>query len=544
MNQRGVVVHQLARSIAAFGITLMLCGAASAFEGEMSLEKMRSMHYSGSVPELGNLSPATQIDRIAPKDSNFYTSAYRNSKGCVTFFYPMSKDMHDLAFSWRGSACNGKPVSGQGALQVQYKLDTTNNGTVTYVTIFEGSFSGGFPSGQGKKTNLLFDAQGKMKEDTREFIGQFEYGVLDGVGTRIWYGAASAQPNLKVVSGNFKKGETTEGKSVISILHPYPGAEAISQQVLYSDKGDEKYYTYQQYMNKAEVSGKIWFPGSDESWDTSIISLADEYRFKDATLMRLRGGQLQAMATCEEWQPAVSGWRCEGEKNEKYLMAHNQSSRYPEGVASKSPFILDIGSLNGTNPFRFFADGTAAETGFVVGLLNWRKEKDEPADSTCNAAMTVCERKELNKTGSADTGFKWRLIRTSMQWKNDKWFHQNGSTAYADANGNVDWVDSRCSQFSGSDSSKCISGEVFFRNGGKWTGGYILMYSGAYPNLGGYGRLTFASGRWAEGTKGEKGEAGTASYGDEWISLSRCGDEDGGRLGCELDGQTVVFDAR
>ena len=77
----------------------MLCGVASAFDGEMSLEKMRSMHYSGPVPELGNLSPATQIDLAAPKDSNFFTSAYRNSKGCVVFYYPMDKNMHDLSFS-------------------------------------------------------------------------------------------------------------------------------------------------------------------------------------------------------------------------------------------------------------------------------------------------------------------------------------------------------------------------------------------------------------------------------------------------------------
>jgi hypothetical protein len=250
MKTSGLVVHHLCRSVFALGFIFILGEKSFAFDGEISLEKMRSMHYSGPTPELGVLSPATQIDLTAPKDSDYHTAAYRNNKDCVIFFFPMDKKTtHDLTFSWRGAACNGTPVSGAGDLEVQYKVDTSD-GTKTYVKIFNGTFSGGLLSGHGKKINLQFDAQGKRQPDTCEFNGQFAYGLLDGVGTRTCYDSESAQPKLKVISGNFKKGETAEGKAVISMLHPYPGAEAISQEVIYSDSGDEKYYTYPMYANK------------------------------------------------------------------------------------------------------------------------------------------------------------------------------------------------------------------------------------------------------------------------------------------------------
>jgi hypothetical protein len=169
------------------------------------------------------------------------------------------------------------------------------------------------------------------------------------------------------------------------------------------------------------------------------------------------------------------------------------------------------------------------------------EKKDTPGDSICNAAMTACRSTELIKVGSAENGFTWRLIKTSMEWKNDKWRVLNKVTAYSDESGSIDRVYSRCTRHTEEPlSSECLSGEVYMRDGAKWEGGYTLMYSGAYPLLGGYGRVTFNDGRWAEGTKGTEGKAGTKTFGTMWVSLSQCGKGDR-IIDCELDGQTVTF---
>jgi len=520
--------YHLSRMATVLAIALALCGEANAFDGEESLSSMRSMRYNGPVPELAGMDPARQIDLAAPADAGDYNTAYSNRQGCVIYFYVMGKAAHDVAFNWSGAPCKGKPVSGKGELVVQYKLDS-QQGTVTHVRQFKGNFSGGYLSGQGRKTNLAFDAQGNPKEEITEFQGEFAYGMLNGPGKRIGYFPAAAQPSLKVTTGNFHKGEVVGGVFVVSMLHPYPGADAVSQQVVFSDK-DDGYYTYQQHMNGGkEVFGKIWFTGSDEAWDTSILSLAGDYQLKGAALQRKRDGKPQALAYCEEWQTDSRNWRCDGEKSDKYFMAINlPQNKIGYGISSTSPFMLDLGLLSKVNPFRFPADGASAQAGQTIGVLAWFQDGNKPANSICNASMTLCQRKELRETGP--DGGEWRLIRDKIEWKNDEWHELEGMTATADSRGNVIQIDSKCREFS---ESMCSEGEVFWENGVTWRGGFKQMLLGAYPVPEGRGRVTFADGSWAEGTK----------HDGKWVSLSRCGAHNR-IVDCSLDGQTVNFEGR
>jgi hypothetical protein len=259
-------------------------------------------------------------------------------------------------------------------------------------------------------------------------------------------------------------------------------------------------------------------------------------------MIRLVGGKLQALASCDEWQPRSDGWHCEGDKISRFIELHDPRAKLAEGVASKSPFVLNPGASVEANPFRFLADGTPVKIGLVSILMDWWKKDDGPAVSTCNAAMTLCERKELLNAALWAKPVDKRLIRTTIRWNDGKWISLRGSTADADWNGNVTRVDSRCSQFSpGLEglSSDCLSGEVVLDDGVKWRGGYTLSTMGRHPVVSGFGRLTFKDGRWVEGITKSEGE---------WISLSRCGYEvlddsvDPGVACCRLRGQTVVFD--
>ena len=94
-------------------ITIVLClftGQVLALDidkPEEMLAGLRSMRYSDWMPSLKNFKPAKPIALAAPAGELSHNTAYKSTDGCVTFFYPLSDALSEVALKWEGAKCNG-----------------------------------------------------------------------------------------------------------------------------------------------------------------------------------------------------------------------------------------------------------------------------------------------------------------------------------------------------------------------------------------------------------------------------------------------------
>ncbi|HEY5993610.1 MAG TPA: hypothetical protein VIU46_03320, partial [Gallionellaceae bacterium] len=184
---------------------------------------------------------------------------------------------------------------------------------------FKGKFEGGMlTTAYGFKINYVFAADGALLPDINRMVGRFKYGLLQGAGVRTWSGAESAHPSMVREKGRFNEGDPV-GNILVTRLHPYPGVEADSLEVVLNDKG--QMFQYQAYNNKPQrrVVGEVWFYGGDES----CMTRTDEYKGSPYMPLRatlvcswedIRGDKIMHIYTyefdCDEWQIAEDRWTC------------------------------------------------------------------------------------------------------------------------------------------------------------------------------------------------------------------------------------------
>jgi hypothetical protein len=141
IKSRKRLVRQFFLCIQTLAAITIVFGSASVIAevNNLGLDELRALRYSGDIPSLEGFSPAKVIQLPAPADSHFYTTAYMSKGKCVTFS-KLGKDEHDLSIKWKGAKCNGKPINGDGTLQIQYKEDS-GTGTYTHLSVSTGHFT-------------------------------------------------------------------------------------------------------------------------------------------------------------------------------------------------------------------------------------------------------------------------------------------------------------------------------------------------------------------------------------------------------------------
>jgi len=543
-------------------------------------DELKGLRADGRAPSLQGFSPARQIELKAPVEADFYSAAYKSKEKCVAFFVPEKGGLGvtKVSLKWEGKAqCNGQPLDGEGRLSIRY---TENKETI--VVVMEGAFRNGFLAGEGRKQAYSFSLDGKLKADRNVFIGEFAYGVLDGVGRRITYSSPKGHPSIQVWDGEFNNGDM-QGLFVVSSLNPTPTVSALSTEVLFSsDAGkSESYYYRQEYFNGGKrPRGKIYFEGDSDAWNIETVELRDggylkpKSAFIENPLTKIRLG-------CTDWQQEHTQWSCmEGGRveyggftveakspmsvmfpfismersllmgktvissdrmraicvdgglrlqSDQWACRFGQASYFPKGVVANewefeaSGYYIPLPAQRDGSPFRI---PNGAQMSAAGG--KWQ----------CNEELTHCRGETLIRilglraywTGRGE----WvdgELKLTSASFRESR---------YGAPNPDADEKVAECDDFY--DLTNCQDGVVYEDNG-KWHGGFFLRNVG-YDDNGrlkttgdvsivqhGKGRYDWDEGSWAKGEK-RRGE---------WRYLDRCGKRSLAMY-CHLDGNTVIFE--
>ena len=233
--------------------------------------------------------------------SSEYVAAYRTSSNCV-FWYEMPTSDSMIHAQWKGSACKGQPLSGEGNLRIT-AAKTVDGKKLLVQHEFAGNFTNGFLTGAGLKSNVLFNTDRTPTGEAYFFDGNFAWSSLSGRGTRFGLFPAGSPPSVIAYSGNFVDGQPHGLIERLSIGH----GEGVKGDIFFLDfeKGAP---LIDQSRRGAEVVGYIHTLKGE--WKVAL----NEWRNG-----RPRGAQLSwagdegkpgTAAYCSQWQVEGPLWKC------------------------------------------------------------------------------------------------------------------------------------------------------------------------------------------------------------------------------------------
>ena len=517
----------------------LLCGPASAQsfqedEAHQLLASLRALRDVGELPSLTGFSPALPVANVvAPGGDHGHTQAFRDSNGCVAFFYPPSDDISGVAFKWSGAKCTGKLLDGPGELQVLRRVRLKSGAFNTAVNVYRGNFGKGMLTGEGDKGNYAFDASGKLVQDTYLFHGTFANSVLDGRGTKRWIGAPTDEPSAYSVKALFKEG-TPDGPVLQGRLDPAPGVEADFTPLFYSPRGNP--YVEQAHFNHDEmVQGSLFFHGDPTPWTMETYNWLGIIQ-AGALSSDHAGAKLHA--SCAKWDftkdrvvcpegTAGGGWR-----GQFFALDH-------KAFAIPVPYTASSTSVDG--PLRV-SDGELV----VVGL----EALDRPPIA-CSANLARCSGKLI--TSVLATPLYWHADATvregTIYIDSGKLYERKNGVSYStEYEYESDRLAASCSRMKSP--LVCADGTVWFKNGGKVTGawkfsgvdfeqvdeggrlGYVAKRTVKMLPVGKV-RFTYKEGSWAVVTMDDDGDL---------VNVDECDDpSDSARYACHMEGETMMF---
>ncbi|HVR50946.1 MAG TPA: hypothetical protein VMS38_14520 [Pseudorhodoferax sp.] len=526
--------HALARTLL-IACAIAVGGAAHASEARAQdkLAFVRQLPYQGAWPSLAGFSPAQPVpDFKAPAGDHGHTAAYRSADGCVAFFYPPGEEgISGVALKWKGPACNGKPLQGEGELQILRRA-----GTGTVVGVLQGRFANGLLAGQGSKANFSYDAAGQPLPDTYLFEGEFLHSVLHGQGISRWSGAADARPTAWARQGRFHEG-LARGLVAQARLRPYPGVEAEVQDLWFGEDGTVP--AEQARVNRGRpVPGLLFFENDAIAWRSEVAAWRDG-QFQTARLLRMdTARQAGLVASCVRWRFEARQLRCD-------------QGAVSSGGAS-GELRLDDGPY--TLPWPVRPGGTGFRPGPGAALHVALQDAQTPV--RCNAELSRCTgRGAIPILGAGE--YWWG----DLEWREGSLqpvaaaLHARGADDGTPATApqrpgyapQSDAVLARCTRFAGP--LQCAEGLLRSANGTRYSGAWVYdgvrFGSDAGParyealpgdrrvRRTGWGTNTYADGRWAEVHFDDDGAM-------DAVGLCEHPGR-GGTVNCHLQGRTVVF---
>lgn len=527
-------------------------------EQQNQLAFVRQLRFNGEWPALTGFSQAQPVKGFdAAAGDHGHTQAYRSAAGCVAFFFPPGEDGgSEVALKWSGAGCNGKLVEGKGELQIRRRV-----GEQTVVGVLQGSFTKGVLTGEGVKANFTYDKAGKPVPGMYSFQGTFANSVLHGEGAQRWTGAADARPSAWARQGKFQDG-TIRGGVILSQLRPYPGVEAQTQALWYSERGNT--YIEQAQVNRGKLlDGTLFFEGDPIAWKAEVAVWRDDVP-EAARLTRMdMARQHMMIASCMQWRFEAARLACSqgnvsagGSGGSIGIDEGTFGIRLPvvARVATFQPgpsTPVKIGLHDADMAARCDAELTRCTGQGVLpvlgsrlywhGEIEWRDGALRPTSASLyerpaaqRSTYAVGNDGTMTRSGTDQDDAKAQQIEEALRKK-----------PYDP--GNRDRRVASCERF---DSPvECSRGKVFYGDGGNFAGAW--RYDGVtYRSDGptapryavqdnqrtvrhGWGTATFSNGRWAEVHYDSDGDID---------DVGKCDAPDSSdNFRCRLDGATVVF---